>query len=177
MSIINEALKKAGKEKSALEPAGALNSGTHVPLLDLGPKKYKEPFNWGPLFVIFVLLLITGPIVAPLFSVSFRKTGLPSIARAPEETQTPASVTQGSNHRKQFAVEEAPLFQPAASPFAQPPFLTLSGIVYSPSDAYCIINNKIIKPGESIQDAKLVAVTENQVVLDFKGQKIKLFVS
>ena len=159
MSIINEALKKAGKEKSSLEPVAALGSARPAPM--------KEPFNWGPLFVIFVLVLITAPIVAPAFSVPFRRTELPTVTPASEKT----------DRKEQFAVEEVPLFQPAAFPFTQPPLLTLSGIVYSPDDAYCIINDKIVKPGESVQEAKLITITQNQVVLDFKGQKIKLFVS
>ena len=177
MSIINEALKKAGKERSSLDPIGAYRAEYLMPALEPGLKKNKASFNWGPLFVISVLLLITGPIIAPFFSAPFKRGELPTTVTVLSDKTQNSAPRADLNRKEQFAVEETPVFQPAASPFAQPPYLTLSGIVYSPNDAYCIINDKIVKTGESIQDARLLSITESQVVLDFNGQKMTLNLS
>ncbi len=164
MSIINEALKKAGKEKESTHSMPILQIRNSAP--KMGASVKRSSFNWGPLFVILVLLLITGPIVAPLFSTPFKRGELMH-----SEVVAPANVSPAP---RQFLIEESPLFQPAISPLVDPPHLSLTGIMRSPNDAYCILNNKIVKTGESIQEAKLIRVEPDHVVLDFKGREITL---
>src|SRR3989338_7764435 len=135
MSIIHDALKKSG------QPVIGENDRSKQPIRpELERHRRRASVNWGPLFVVAVLLLVAGPVLGPLFFHS---------ARRPD---APRSVSMGrevSTNLGQFAVEEAPaparnLFQglsrgksPASSPF------TLIGVVYSGlhggRDSYCLI--------------------------------------
>lgn len=149
MSIINEALKKAAREKAPV-----------IRQLEFEHERKRGRWNWGPLFVISVLLLITAPIISPVFSTSFKT----------EPTPTAPSLTR----KGQFAIEEAPRVS-AVSPFvASMPNLYLSGIVFSPQDSYCIINEKIVKVGETVSGAKLVRVTPTDATLEFQGNNVVL---
>ena len=171
MSIINDALKKAGKETS-IETASKTSSSKN----EFRPEflNKKNSANWGPLFILLVLLLITGPIIAPAFSTPFKNAGTsPSQGLAPKPAQ--ASVPQ--NVKAQFAIEEAPTMGFVAAPR---PNLSLNGIVFSASDhnnSYCLINGRIIKVGEGIDGAKLTKVTPEEVTLDYRGETIILPVS
>ena len=66
MSIINEALKKAVREKEA----GYSSSDKEAVRrnIELEFQQKKRRFNWGPVFIVLMLVLISGPIVAPIFS-------------------------------------------------------------------------------------------------------------
>ncbi len=167
MSIINEALKKAWKEKENIPSSSYQDSVKKK--LDLEFHKKKSRLNWAPIFVVLVLLLITGPIVAPFFSTPF-KPSTPSATRA---VITPLAEST-SNKKAQFGVEEAGLFRGLAPQAMHAPNFNLTGIVYSPKDSFCIINDQVIKVGEDIQGAKLVNVGPNEVILDYKGNKVQL---
>ena len=171
MSIINEALKKAWNEKEAVPSSGYQE--TVRKKLDLEYHKKGSRLNWGPIFIILVLLLITGPIIAPLFSTPFQKT-TPGI-----QTVT-AKGNPSLNRKSQFGMEEAPLFGGTAGPMMLQgtPRFNLSGVVYSAADSsFCIINNKVLKVGENVQGATLVKITPNGALLDFKGNQIELSIS
>ena len=187
MSIINEALKKAQKEKeSSLSsiPAARIELRSHK----------KHGFNWGPFFVLLVLFLITGPIIAPFFAAPFKKeisangsspatvsVGQNSLSdSALFASKNPLGELSGGAMRKgQFGIEEVPLL-PSAGPAGNSTSSTfrrnfnLSGIVYSPTESYCIINDKIVKVGEQVGGATLLEITSEKVVLDYQGQKIQL---
>jgi len=182
MSIINEALKKAQKDKAPFPPSAAARPGTRNLEVEIARKK--TGMNWGPIFVLMVLTLITGPILAPLFSVPFRSSGS---AAAPREIAAGRTVPRGEsaqyaaapseNRRGQFAIEEMPKM-PLVTPLYQRPDLSLSGVMYSsPTDSYCIINEKVMRVGDSIGGARLTRVTPKEVLLEFQGEKIVLPVS
>ena len=81
-----------------------------------------------------------------------------------------------ATRKAQFTIEEAP-FTMNASLYPRPNLL-LSGLVFqTPQDSYCIINDKIVKVGDSIDGARLNRVTPNEAVLDFHGEKIVLTVA
>ncbi|GEM_PF-1031898 len=197
MSIINEALKKAAREK------GNILSRQYQPVVKTGlrpeieGKKFRV--NWGPLFVLLVLFLITGPIIAPIFSSPFKAGGLggnPTAAETGSALKTgsetdlaslPASV-DSINRKSQFGIEEASVFQGMAqqpnfqgmasqSHIIQTPYLKLSGIVYSSDVAYCIINDKIIRIGDDVQGAKLIKVTPKKAILEYQGEQVVLSTS
>jgi type II secretory pathway component PulC len=164
MSIIAEALKKAGEEK---KPLGTLIS----PVVSVK----KRPFNWGPVFVLLVLILITGPIVAPVFSTPFQRRGaLYSAAPTPSLPKTQDESADSIHRKSQFTVEESPAFQPALLPFSPAPYLRLTGIAYSKGDSYCLINDKILKVGDTVQDARVVKIMAERVLLDYRGQTLNL---
>jgi len=165
MSIINDALKKAGATKEGLDwQKGAQPSA--APLFEMHRKK--EGLNWGPVFIILVLVLITAPILAPRFSTPVRKDALP-VAPAPiiysESDMAALPVSEEPSRNAQFGIEEIPLMP------SKPNFL-LSGIVYSPESAYCLINNKVLRVGESVSGATVLDVSPNSVTLEYNGEKM-----
>jgi hypothetical protein len=156
MSVINDALKKAG-QKSDLLP---------------GAPKRKTRFNWGPLFVIGILLLITTPLLGPLFHQPYLNQ-----STAQQQSVGVAMPSETSNMKAQYAVEEMPLLVPAKAfgvPAGRTPNFSLNGLVFSPDGSYCLINGKVVKTGETVGGATLEQVTPNEAVLDFKGNKIVL---
>ncbi len=173
MSIINEALKKAGVEKE---------SDVLRKSIQLEFQKKKSGVNWGPVFVVLVLVLITGPIVVPVFSTPFQSSslhkslsshasqGVPPLALAEPLPRAQSEVTR----QAQFSIEETIPQNTNHPPTAVMPDFTLSGIVFSPKDSYCLLNNKIAKVGDTISGAKLVRISADQVVLDYQGQEIVL---
>lgn len=187
MSVINEALKKAQKEKEFSIPA----SGGLSPEIRFHKK---SGFNWGPIFVLLVLFLITGPIIAPFFAAPFKKeayagmsssktvsVGQNSFSEAAVLVQKnqPGLLAGGASRKSQFAVEES-IMLPQTGPVSAGQSggfrknFHLSGIVYSPKESYCIINDKIVKVGEQVGGATLVEITPEKVVLDYKGSAITL---
>lgn len=184
MSIINEALKKAQKDRPTLShpPSQAPGPSVLARNLEVELQQKKNGTNWGPVFILLVLILITGPIVAPLIAVPF-KNGGPIASReiAVGRVMTPearveyaAAAATAESRRGQFAIEEMAKM-PAPPPLYQRPNLILSGVMYTtPSDAYCIINGEVLRVGDSISGARLVSVTPKEVSLEFQGEKIVL---
>lgn len=187
MSIINEALKKAQKERESFTPVTSV-SGTGIEY------HKKHGFNWGPIFVLLVLFLITGPIIAPFFAAPFKKEAFAgassprTISVGQDSLPDPSILLPknqlgeivGAARKGQFGIEEMPLVLPTSGPITAEPGtalrrnFSLSGIVYAPKDSYCIINDKIVKVGEQVGGATLVEITPEKVVLDYQGQKITL---
>lgn len=183
MSIINEALKKAQQEKKSQPFARPL------PSAELQYQK-KHGMNWGPIFVLAVLFLIAGPILLPLLFNPFRQnaytapvrtivTGKTSVPDAALPTsKLPPLEFGGATRKAQFDVEESmkpPAFPArAAVPSEIRGRYVLSGIVYSPKDSYCIINDEVVKAGERVGGATLVEITSDKVTLDYQGNLISL---
>ncbi|MGH7198853.1 MAG: hypothetical protein ACREH5_08980, partial [Candidatus Omnitrophota bacterium] len=78
------------------------------------------------------------------------------------------------SRKGQFGIEDAGPFRMAASPAVKAPDLRLSGIVYSPKEAYCIINDSILKAGDTVKGATLLGVTPESVTLDNQGKQVTL---
>ncbi|MBI2095661.1 MAG: general secretion pathway protein GspB [Candidatus Omnitrophica bacterium] len=173
MSIINEALKKAQTEKGSPALRGPV---APVQLIgrEMEYERKKSKVNWGPVFILSVLLLITAPLIAPIFSTPFRN----------EARLFSYETMPGDSRKAQFAVEEAPRQMAPPAPVARPlfdaagalrPALHLDGIVFSPNDqSYCLINGKILKSGDKIQGAELVRIAPQQVTLSYQGEKFVL---
>ena len=182
MSIINEALKKAQKEKESFPAAhAATNIEVHF--------QKKHGLNWGPVFVLTVLFLIAGPILIPLFSTPFKNRAVTVTEKQPAVgqvslpdtaipmTKAPQVALAEMTRKAQFGIEEAPRPAPSVpllNTIAAKSAFALSGIVYSPKDSYCIINDQIIKVGERVGGAKLLEITPDKVTLDYQGRLIAL---
>ena len=150
MSIINDALKKAGIEGETVAKPVYLGK--------------KSGTNWVPLAVLLVLFLVAAPFLTPLVGQKSHDTSL---------------IANATGHRKaQFGMEEAAL--PARTPaatggfFSKSPQWILSGIVFSPEDSYCLINGKVVKVGEQVNGAELVRITPDRAVLQLEGREIQL---
>ncbi len=187
MSIINEALKKAEGAKGFKPLHGGDKSRQNI---ELEVHKRSKQINWGPIFVLLVLFLITGPLVAPVFTTTFKPSGhgitsMPPTTKAsylvPAQTDAPLAALPpgvGPETRKaQFGLEEMPrentagpkLFLPATAPK-----LNLTGVMYSQEDSYGIINGKVVKVGEETSGAKLLSVKPHEVKLLYQGEEITL---
>jgi hypothetical protein len=177
MSIINEALKKAGKETTLASQSPRADQLLKGIVTEAPASRRTSKINWGPLFVLSVLVLITGPIVAPVFSTPFKN--LPtSFDRSPDLSQAPIAPSVMSTRQAQFGIEEVSLPSGAVTAsMAIPPNLLLSGIVFSSENSYCILNDKVVKVGEEISGARLVSIQSDSVTIDFQGQAITIPVS
>ena len=196
MSIINEALKKAGQDKQPASAASApvsKQTSFFIPepnkklIPELAQKKQKV--NWGPVFVLLVLVLITGPLVAPIFSSPYRSTSSAFLVPSYQEALAASQFVKKEDPQTrlaQFAIEESPILSatPAGIKSAFPPLgmtdhpnFSINGIVYSSPDSYCIINGRVVKVGEKINGATLKSVTPEKAVLDYHGAKIELWVN
>ena len=167
MSIIHEALKKAGEPMVTEAPQTAADnrSGFRPELL-----RKKSRSNWGPFVAMLVLVLVGAPVFMPMLSNRSKANSEISVG-------SPLSASAG-NMKHQFAIEEAPIpMMPAASlklGGARAPRFSLNGIVYAPEDSYALINGKVIRVGDHVGDATLTQVTPNEAVLDLRGEKIVL---
>ncbi len=177
MSIINEALKKAEKENPPLyqNPSRATVKKLSENL-QVEYQRKKSRVNWGPLFVLSVLILITTPIIAPVFSSPFKKgPALISSPPAPAPALPRGSSLQ--NRHSQFGIEEIARLPAAAMAPMRSPDFSVSGIVFSPKESYCIINRKVVKTGETVLGARLLNISPKEVTLEYQGQRLVLPVS
>lgn len=175
MSIINEALKKAQKD---IPPQ---SSGRNV---EVEFEKKSSGINWGPIFVLLVIVLVGAPILAPVFSIPFQRSGasIQDARQIPAGAHHPpaAASALAGTRQGQFGVEEmatggAMNAAVAGSVFYPRPDLALTGLVYSSSgDSYCIINGRVVKVGETVDGAKLIKVEPQEVILDFRGEQISI---
>lgn len=53
---------------------------------------------------------------------------------------------------------------------------TLNGVVYDANDSWAIINNKLVRVGDSLDGAKVISITPQKVVLFFKNKEFDLAV-
>ncbi|PIU39967.1 MAG: hypothetical protein COT00_04175 [Candidatus Omnitrophica bacterium CG07_land_8_20_14_0_80_50_8] len=189
MSIIHEALKKATREKGMDYSTEEKETVQRNIALEFARKKPR--LNWGPIFILLVLVLVTGPIVAPIFSTPFKganTSGSISGSKAALNVPSVLSPLAGlpmpnpaMDRKAQFAVEESPIFasSPTQTVISKMPAFNLSGVIYSdysPKDSFCIINNKIVKVGETVEGAQLVSVSQNMAKIQYQGKEIELSV-
>ena len=183
MSIIHEALKKAGQEKgtfvSQTGDPGSIRRNLELEY----QKKKSSSTSWGLFFAVLAIFFVISPILAALFAAPVKRSLFVKPAvKAPVASQTvqPVQLPQAGllvNRKAQFGLEETPLFSQSRYPAVERPALALSGIVYSTTDSYCIINNKIVKIGDEVDGAKLVSISLREVILEYHGEKVTLAVS
>ena len=167
MSIIHEALKKAGVPPA---PSARRQEGEH-------PRR--PTFNWGPLFVIAVLVLISGPLLAPMFASPFRRDTVRFDDFSTAAPPAPQTLESNSGNRKaQFVIEEVPPFAtPSAGTVLETPPLDLTGIVFSADRSYAIVNGQVVKVGDKIQGAEVKSITSETLTLEYEGRQIQLGIS
>ena len=172
MSIIHEALKKAGQQVIAdngrsrtARPSSPSNAPVYPPIERHGSQAFS---GWAPLLVLVVLGSVAAPLVAPRFF------------HAPP-TIEPRTVSAGRevapDLRAQFGVEETPVVAPwpilprPAQTVPQVPY-RLTGVVYSQAESYCLLNKKVLRQGEQVDGAIVESITPKQVILNVGGEKI-----
>jgi hypothetical protein len=182
MSIINDALKKAGQpviaetNRSGSEHGDAAGKSSGAPHADIRPeilvdrRRPRSSAGWKPLLALAVIALIAAPMVAPWFRPSANSgADIQTVSLGPE-------VSSGAP--QQFAIEEAPVPGPSLPPAAKKAGLfqggkfVLSGVVYSGEESYCLLNGKVVKTGERVGDAVVEKITPDEVLLNVNGQQV-----
>ncbi|MFC1631789.1 hypothetical protein ACFL1I_07700 [Candidatus Omnitrophota bacterium] len=147
MSIINDALKKAGNNNSSFQPN----------LTELKSRENDSGKNWliwagvGLLSLVGILIVIN----------SFKGPAYTSVKQPGADNQ------QGARFNLRAVDFEAPLNNAG---------FQLSGILYDPQNPMAIVNNRIVDEGAFIDGAQLLEIQPNFVKLSFRGQELTLVV-
>ena len=173
MSIIHEALKKAGQQviadngrSRAVRPSPAPQAPAYPPIEQ--PRSRTTHAGWVPFLVLGVLASVAAPLVAPRFF---------HTAPALEPRTVSAGREVAPDLRAQFGVEETPAVAPwpilprPAQTVPQVPY-RLTGVVYSKAASYCLLNKKVLMEGEQVDGAIVESITPKQVILNAGGEKI-----
>jgi len=160
MSIINDALKKTDR---------LIKKSSNLPGADIMAAHRPKKKN----YLIFALAVIAGLIIGNTALNYFSRS-----AKPPEIKVSGISAVPPANAalpaQKAVAVEPAaPEPAPEAKKPAVPDFI-LSGIFFSDSGGYALINNQIVKRGDTVKGATVLSVSLDTVKLDAAGQLIVL---
>jgi len=152
MSIINDALKKA--DKSVFTAKAAIRNRP--------AQKYHFYILIPVLGVVLVSVFLYGMLRARPIAASGAVPLSPAVQPSPPSLPPPEAVQ--------------PDFAPPVQPeIKQPPSLTLNGIFFSEDEGgWALIDNTIVRAGDTVKGAVLVNIGENEVVLSYRGQEIKL---
>lgn len=164
MSIIYDALKK-------VEAKVSLPSGR-----DEKESIAKKPLN-VKLFVICGLVALSGLFIAHIVF-SFVASRVPSKMMASSALKSP-SVTGVVKQPVSLDLPAQPATLASQPVEAEPvveeaPQLVLNGVFFSDDGGYALVNNKIVSQGDEINGAKLIEITQEEVVFDYKGKEIRL---
>jgi hypothetical protein len=191
MSIINEALKKAGEEKQKREEKSEEFVSTYPKSQGLKKETFLKRNLIAGAFLLGVLCIIAITVSLT----SMRKIGL--LRREGEKTISPAvSVESSFLITPRMAKTEEQALSPKKedlSPSIYPsppeprtevrqksgrevplPLLSLEGIVWDKKKPLALINNKVLGEGEIIKGAKIVKINKREVKLIFQGREFIL---
>jgi type II secretory pathway component PulC len=165
MSIINEALQKAGEiKKTSMEsPAKYLKKN----IVEL-PAKSKKILKYKWFYFIGIIILL---IFAILYSLSGRKIPYQENAM-PAKTAITAKPEIIQERPHESAADKAlPIIQPG---LPDPSEFRLAGIVLGEGAPMAIINDSVYMTGDMIRDLKIAEITKNTVSLEKDGRTIEL---
>jgi len=166
MSLINEALKKAGKEKGAQDPFSG------VPGSPESPSPQKKERNWEKV-ILFSLMGIIGTGVVVSMTLFKRSSPRPLPQRAAQQTPPIVPVTPKEAPpppQETASTPTTPAASSQSSPIVLKSSLTLNGIVQGEGEDLAILNNQITKIGEDIEGATLLEIGKDSVLLE-EGEK------
>lgn len=109
-------------------------------------------------YLLYAAVIIFGILIANL---SFRFLTKPKLSQAKAAPLPPA-----------VAPIQVQGFKPAQKEHAAP--LVLNGIFFSENEGYALVNNQIVKQGDSVAGATVVRITSNEVELMQEGSSVKL---
>lgn len=157
MSIIHDALKKAGDERMI-----GKNTPSNARPIRIRSSANTNGFNSG-LLILVAAFLIAGAIILTPVSKALHSAPQPV---APGLTPNAMTIMRPSSPgvSGQFGIEE----MPTAGAFI------LSGVIVSSEGSYSIINDQIVSTGQQISGATVRSITDREVSLDYNGQKIIL---
>ena len=147
-------------------------------MADDAVKKTQPP----KLFYLIYLLMVVAGFFLTKFTFSFfinRQGPQTHEIATSKPLDIPLAQTQ-VNPAQETKTATVPELPPVETPSAPQevektaPQLLLSGIFFDETQPYALINNQIVKRGDTIDGAKVVQILSNEVVLEFEGTTIKL---
>lgn len=160
MSLIHEALQKLEGEKKESEAGSAV--ATFEPD---SPELTEKPASGieiqRPAVRKEVLFGIGGVVlIAGVLGIS----SWLAFSRTPAVSETPSGPVAGSLSRAR---------KPAVDLSRQGEF-SLTGISHTGSDWIAIINNQLVRVGETVSGAEVKSIQDREVLLDFNGETVTL---
>lgn len=181
MSLINEALKKAQREKKL--------SGDFAPTEETKPPPPPSAFTprQRPLFFgIALVALLLGSVVVILYQGIFSRSPRPPLPMAQEtrmvekgsESQPDPAPLQSA---PEIPVETPPLPpspvgpEPLSPPVSSPdPSFILSGIVQGEGESLAVINHQISRVGDEVEGEIILEIGRDFVVLEKDEERLFL---
>lgn len=165
MSIINEALQKAGeiKKPDFKSPVQNLKKNTIQP-----PVKSKEISKYKWFYITGIIILLFFAILRLLPREEISSKG--NIILPPAVTTTKPEIIQENTHK--IIPDSIALTIPAKLPDTSE--FKIAGIVLGEGAPIAIINDSVYMAGDMIKDLKIVQITKNTVLLEKDGEKIEL---
>ncbi len=163
MSIINDALKKT---------AELIQQNTNPQL----PKSAK-PAEKRKNLLLYLLIIIGGLFLGNLaLNLLAHKAKPETMPPKPQEVKavTPEIKTTALTQTEQApsAISNVVAAKPAPEEKMNETDFVLSGIFFSDAEKYVLLNNQILKEGDTIKGATVKNITTNAVELDRQGQSI-----
>lgn len=182
MSIISEALRKAGEgRRSVVEaespPQGgiALKEGITLPeAREIGKAKVRRRPNalvtLAAILIVFSIVLAWNLFHRRLSAAPVRTASAENVS-APETASSETTLTQQLLD-KAARETSPPVSTVAVDPLKPPsPSLALNGIMYSTETSYAIINNSMVQEGDTVGGAKVAKINRGNVVLVYKDRE------
>lgn len=171
MSIISDALKKARESRTSSESAVFSRER------DRRPRQAKSGPRFSPAFLVFTgLAVVSGAVLYPFYARPVYDKLAPHLVwgSAPpplpkDDPSTGAGHSAGRPGRSQFSVEEKPMFLGSENAS-----FSLSGIAQFQDGYVAVVNGQILKKGDQIQGARVLAISSKSVELDYYGERIVL---
>lgn len=183
MSTINEALKKAQEQKQQkqeelLLPPPAQKEQFQPPSGEMPTAVKKTPRKFPVnIFLLTIAFIIIASAFFVLNSMYTNKPGLKKTLSITGKDNLPPKQQIESQPPHEVATQPPSTFKEFAdivSPADKTPHLALNGIMYDQKSPMAIINNKIVIEGQTIENATVVKILKDKVILSCEGKEIKL---
>jgi hypothetical protein len=152
MSIIYDALKKV--------------EGTTADLKERKHEDKPKTKNKNH-YLIYAFVVVAGLAIANFAFSYFSKSAL-TIPEAKTTPEAPAKTIAAVPEQKEIAVEKIEIKKLGNSDFS------LNGIFFSEDDTYALVNNQVVKIGDSVNGATVKDITVNTVVLGLGDEELTL---
>jgi hypothetical protein len=175
MSLINDALKRANQNKP---PVATGPSGLRMRPVEEPTPQRSGPSQWL-LFLFPVLLLLVcglaGVLIYRGWHGSDESSNQPGTitASAREVQPTPAPPTNDVAAAPPVAASATNITSAAAVAPEEPGFpdLKLQGVFYRPADPSALINSKTVRRGDTVQNARVIAISKSTVTVEWQGER------
>lgn len=168
MSIINEALKKAGQKREDFpEPEPLVSEPQPEPKVERKKRLNKRLIILGISSLMGCVLLFSFFLVKkPLIGEKIEKQSIPKVSFE-EEVIFPAP-KQKEDSAKETVIQETVIQEEKS------PSLFLSGIIQGYGRPAAIINERIVEEGDFIKGARVIEIGQGEVRLNFEGEDFLL---